>query len=489
MDLNTLTIRSAHQGLKNKKFSSVELTEACLKRIDEVDEKIKAFVTVCRDGARSQAKKTDEKIAKGEEISVLEGIPMSAKDMYCTKNVQTTAGSRVLEGFKPPYDATVFRKLKEKGAVLVGKNTQDEFGHGVSSENTGFDIPHNPWNLKKVAGGSSGGSAAAVSASEVFYSLGTDTGGSIRQPSALCSVVGLKPTYGRSSRYGVVAMASSLDTMSCMGRTVSDVAEVFKFMAGKDELDSTTVDIAVPDYPNLLEGDIKGLKIGMPKEYFGEGVSDDVKNIVQKAVEELENLGAQIIDISLPHTKYGIAAYYIICPSEVSANLARYDGVRYGPANKDAKDLFDFYTKNRSKFHPEVKRRIMIGTYSLSSGYYDAYYLKAQKIRTLVKKDFDEAFEKVDAIVTPTSPTVAFGIGEKVSDPLSLYMCDVLTIPASLAGICGLSVPCGFSSGLPVGLQILGPQFKEEVILKIGQVYEKATEWGREKPKLANSKS
>lgn len=482
MDIKTLTVRSAHQGLKDKKFSSVELTEACLARIDEVDEKIKAFITVCRDYAIKQAKEADEKIAKGEEISILEGIPMSVKDMYCTKGVQTTAGSRVLEGFVPPYDATIVKKLKEAGAVLVGKNTQDEFGHGVSSENTGFDVPHNPWNFSRVAGGSSGGSAASVSASEVFYSLGTDTGGSIRQPSAVCSVVGLKPTYGRSSRYGVVAMASSLDTMGCIGKTVSDTADVFKVMAGKDELDSTTVDMPVPDYPNLLEGDIKRLKIGVPKEYFEGGVSDDVKNIVQKAIEKLADLGAQIVDISLPHTKYGVAAYYIICPSEVSANLGRYDGVRYGPAAKDAEDLFDFYIKNRSKFHPEVKRRIMIGTYSLSSGYYDAYYLKAQKIRTLVKKDFDEAFEKVDVIVTPTSPTVAFKIGEKVSDPLSLYMCDVLTIPASLAGICGLSLPCGFSGGLPVGLQILGPQFLEEVILKVGHIYEKATEWYRKKP-------
>lgn len=487
MDLSSLTIQRIHDGYRGKLFSCSEIVRAYLDRIDKTEPVLHAFITVCGEQALERAKIIDKKMHDKEELRALEGIPFCAKDLFCTKGVQTTAGSRILEGFIPPYNATVIQRLVDAGAVLLGKNTEDEFGHGCSSENTGFDVPRNPWDTSRVAGGSSGGSAVSVSANQAVFSLGTDTGGSVRLPSSFCNVAGLKPTYGRVSRFGVIAMASSLDTIGCMARNIEDVSKVMSVMAGYDRYDSTTLQREVPDYNIMFEhAEIRGLKIGVPEEYFGEGIDSEIAHAVKSAIAKFEELGADIINISLPHTKYGVAAYYIICPSEVSANMARYDGIRYGPTSFDSSDLLGMYLQNRTKFHPEVKRRIMMGTYALSSGYYDAYYLKAQKVRTLVKQDFDKAFEEVDVIVTPVFPSSPFKIGEKSDDPLQMYMSDVFTIPASLAGLCGLSVPCGFVNNLPVGLQIIGPQFGEDVILKAGYVYQTNTEWNERKPAVAS---
>jgi aspartyl-tRNA(Asn)/glutamyl-tRNA(Gln) amidotransferase subunit A len=420
-----------------------------------------------------------------EELNPLMGIPVAIKDVICTKGIPTTCASRILEGFVPPYDATVIELLYERGAVLLGKTNMDEFAMGSSTENSAFFPTHNPWDLSRVPGGSSGGSAAAVAADECIYSLGTDTGGSVRQPAALCGVVGLKPTYGRVSRYGLVAFASSLDQIGPITKDVEDAAIVMNAIAHYDPRDSTSVNAPTPDYTRALLPEIKGLRIGVPKEYFIEGMQEGVEEAIRKAIEELEELGAEVGEVSLPHTDYSLPTYYIIAPAEASANLARYDGVKYGFSYPRADDIWDNYRKTRQVgFGDEVRRRIMLGTYALSAGYYDAYYLKAQKVRTLIKRDFDLAFEEFDVIVAPTSPTVAFKLGEKVDDPLQMYLSDVFTLSMNLAGICGISIPCGFSDGLPVGMQIMGPAFAEEKVLQVAYAYEQATEWHKMRPKI-----
>lgn len=478
-----LGIRDIHEGLIHKQFSARELVSSFLSRIHELDDSLHAFITITEKQALQAAVKIDEKITRGENVRVLEGVPYSLKDLFCTLGIQTTAGSKILEGFVPPYDATSVKRLKEEGSVLLGKNTEDEFGHGSSSENTGFAVPRNPWDSQRVAGGSSGGSAVSVASGLAVFALGTDTGGSVRQPSSLSGCVGLKPTYGRISRYGVIAMASSLDTVGILARSVEDVAFVLQVLAGKDRYDSTLPDVPVPDYVAQLSQNVRGLTVGVPDEYFGEGLEDGVRKSVEQGIEVLRKLGMEVKPVHLPHTKYAVAAYYIICPSEVSANMARYDGIKYGSTAKDAETLMDIYLESRSRgFHQEVKRRIMIGTYALSSGYYDAYYLKAQKIRTLVMKDFEKAFEEVDVLVAPVSPSVAFKIGEKTDNPLAMYLNDSLTIPANLAGICAISIPCGFSDGLPVGMQILGPQFGEDRILQVAHAFQKMTDFHLQHP-------
>lgn len=482
IELNQLTIEQAHQGLKTKKFSAVELTQACFSQIKKADQKLHAFVLVREKEAEEEAKKIDQKIRRGEEIKILEGIPAAIKDNFNTRGVRTTCCSKILENFVPPYDATVIKKLREQGAVMLGKTNLDEFACGGSTEHSCFGPTRNPWDLERVAGGSSGGSAAAVAAHECIYALGTDTGGSIRQPASLCGCVGLKVTYGRVSRFGVTAMASSLDTIGPLAKTVSDIALILNVIAGPDPYDSTTPPQPVPDYTKNLGQPIKGLKIGVPQEYFGEGLDPEVKEIVWEAIRQLEKQGAVIKEISLPCTKYAVAVYYIVMPAELSANLARYDGIRFGPRPKDeGKDLFDYYCAARSVgFGDEIKRRIMLGTYALSAGYYDAYYLKAQKVRTLIIRDFEKAFQEVDVMATPVSPFPAYKIGEKIGDPLAMYLADALTIPPSIAGIPGLSVPCGFTKGnLPVGLQLLAPQFQEEKVLQAGYVYEKNSDWDK----------
>ncbi len=486
--LHHLSIHQAHKLLKEGQITSVELTEAVLRQIEKVESLIKAYITITPELALKQARLADEKIMRhrkaGESFSPLLGIPISIKDIICTEGIRTTCASRILENFVPPYDATVVVKLKEAGAVIIGKTNLDEFAMGSSTENSAFFPTRNPWDLERVPGGSSGGSAAAVAAGECLGSLGTDTGGSVRQPAAFCGVTGLKPSYGRVSRYGLIAFASSLDQIGPITKDVTDAALLLSFIAGHDPKDSTSVDYPVPDYLKALVPEVKGVKVGVPKEYFIEGMEEGVEKAVQEAIDCLKELGAEVMEISLPHTKYALPTYYLIAPAEASANLARYDGVKYG-LYISAPELWEEYRLTRGNgFGPEVKRRIMLGTYALSAGYYDAYYLKAQKVRTLIKKDFDEAFEKVDVIVAPTSPTVAFKLGEKVEDPLKMYLSDVFTIPVNLAGICAISIPCGFSEGLPVGLQIMGPAFGEEKILKVAYAYEQATQWHLKKPPL-----
>lgn len=472
--LNTLTIKEAHEGLKKKKFTSVELTKACLDQIKKLDKEINAFITVTEDLALEQAKKVDKKIKDGKDIGLLEGIPMALKDNILVKDVLCTAGSKILENYVATYDATVVKRLKEAGAVILGKTNMDEFAMGSSTESSCFGPTKNPLDIKKVPGGSSGGSVAAVVADMCFYALGSETGGSVRQPASLCGAVGLKPTYGSVSRYGLMAMASSLDQISPVAKTAEDAQIVFNCIKGQDEMDSTTINIE--ENKIKPKKSLKGLKIGVPKEYFIEGMDKEVEERIKNAIELLKTKGAEIIDISLPHTEYGLAVYYIIMPSEVSSNLGRYDGIRYGLSeNKKAKNLMDVYFETRRKgFGDEVRRRIMIGTYALSAGYYDAYYKKAQKVRTLIKNDFDKAFAKVDCIVTPTSPSVAWDIGEKFDNPLTMYLSDVYTVTTSIAGIAGVSVPCGEAHGLPVGLQLLGNYFDEETILNIASLYEQS---------------
>ncbi len=487
-DLHHLTIHQAHALLKEGQITSVELTEAVLRQIEKVEGQLKAYITLTPELALEQARRADKEILRfrkaGENFGYLLGIPLSIKDIICTEGIRTTCGSKILENFIPPYDATVMIKLKEAGAVIVGKTNLDEFAMGSSTENSAFFPTRNPWDLERVPGGSSGGSAAAVAAGECLGSLGTDTGGSVRQPAAFCGVTGLKPSYGRVSRYGLVAFASSLDQIGPITKDVKDAAILLSVIAGYDPKDSTSVDAPVPDYLKALISEIKGVKVGVPKEYFIEGMEEGVETTVREAIECFEELGAEIVEINLPHTEYALPAYYLIAPAEASANLARYDGVKYG-LHISAYDLWEEYRLTRGNgFGPEVKRRIMLGTYALSAGYYDAYYLKAQKVRTLIKKDFDEAFEKVDVIVAPTSPTVAFKLGEKVEDPLKMYLSDVFTIPVNLAGICAISIPCGFSEGLPVGLQIMGPAFGEEIILKVAYAYEQANPWHLKRPPL-----
>ena len=482
MELPFLTIKEASELIKGKELSPVELTQSILDRIEDKDEKLNTYITVLSEKALESAKKAEEEISRGDYIGPLHGIPLGLKDIFITKDITTTCGSKMLENFIPPYNATVTQKLLDCGAVILGKNNMDEFAMGSSTETSYFGPTSNPWDLKRVPGGSSGGSASATAASLCLGSVGTDTGGSIRQPAALCGVVGMKPTYGRVSRFGMIAFASSLDQAGPLTKTVEDTALILNAISGPDPRDSTCVNIPVPDYTMSLKDDIKGLKVGIPKEYFVEGMDKDVEDASKKAISMIEDLGAEVIEISLPHTKYAVLTYYIIAPSEASSNLARYDGVKYGFRAPGAESLRDMYFKTRAQgFGNEVKRRIMLGTYALSSGYYDAYYLKAQRVRTLIKNDFDEAFKKVDAIVAPTTPEVAFKIGEKTQDPIKMYLSDVLTIPCNIAGLPGISVPCGFSSdGLPIGIQVLGKPFEEETVIHVAHAYEQHTDW-REK--------
>jgi aspartyl-tRNA(Asn)/glutamyl-tRNA(Gln) amidotransferase subunit A len=477
-DIRKLTIHEAHKLLTSKQVSSCELTAASLEAIEKLEPDIKAIVSVTEELALKQAKKADERIAAGN-CQPLTGIPALIKDVICTKGIRTTCSSKMLENFVPPYDASVMQKLNEQGVVVVGKTNMDEFAMGSSTENSAFFTTRNPWDLTKVPGGSSGGSAAAVAASEAIYALGSDTGGSIRQPASFCGVTGLKPTYGRVSRYGLVAFASSLDQIGPLTHNVNDAALVLNAIAGYDNNDSTSVDLPVPDYTKCLGGGIKGMRLGIPKEYFVEGMQPEVEAAVKAAIARLERLGVKIDwDVSLPHTPYALAVYYIIAPSEASANLARYDGVKYGFSCKDASNMWDAMEKTRQfGFGAEVKRRIMLGTYALSAGYYDAWYLKAQKVRTLIRREFDAAFEKYDALITPTSPSVAFKIGEKTDDPLQMYLSDVCTLPINIAGLPAISIPAGFAGSLPIGLQIIGKPFAEETILKIAHAYQQVTEW------------
>ncbi|MFQ6101628.1 MAG: Asp-tRNA(Asn)/Glu-tRNA(Gln) amidotransferase subunit GatA [Anaerolineae bacterium] len=491
MELHHVTIHEAREWLNAGEISALELAEAVLGRILAVDNDVKAYLTLTPEEALDQARAADAGASLADAHGgqpqglPLRGIPIAIKDVLCTEGIPTTCGSRILEGFIPPYDATVVARLKAAGAILLGKTNTDEFAMGSSTENSAFFTTHNPWDLSRVPGGSSGGSAAAVAAGECLGALGTDTGGSVRQPAALCGVVGLKPTYGRVSRYGLVAFASSLDQVGVLAKDVTDAALLLGVIAGHDPRDSTSMDAPVPDYTAALTGDVKGMRVGVPREYFIAGMQAAVEMAVRAALDVLAGLGAEVREVSLPHTDYALPVYYLIAPAEASANLARYDGVRYG-LRVDGGGLIEMYKATRGQgFGPEVKRRIMLGTYALSAGYYDAYYLKAQKARTLIKADFDGAFEQVDVIVAPTSPTTAFRIGEKVDDPLQMYLADVFTLSANLAGICGISIPCGFDTGgLPIGLQVMGPAFGEEVILRVAYAYEQATEWHKRRPKL-----
>jgi aspartyl-tRNA(Asn)/glutamyl-tRNA(Gln) amidotransferase subunit A len=485
-ELHQLTIHEAHKLLKQRKISSTELTKSVLKRIAEVEGKVHACVTIVEDMALKEAEKADNYIKTAHEITPLTGIPTLIKDVICTQGIKTTCSSKILENFVPPYDATVTEKLKAQKAVIAGKTNMDEFAMGSSTEHSAFFPTHNPWDLNRVPGGSSGGSAAAVAADETIYALGSDTGGSVRQPAALCSVVGLKPTYGRVSRFGLVAFASSLDQIGPITKDVTDCALVMNAIAGYDSRDSTSVPYPVPDFTRQLIPDIKGLRIGVPVEYLLEDMQGEVKEALEAAIDKLRELGAEIDwGVSLPHTKYALAIYYILAPSEASANLARYDGVKYGFSERDASNVIETTERTRqSGFGTEVKRRIMLGTYALSAGYYDAYYLKAQKVRTLIKQEFDQAFEKCDALVTPTSPIVPFKLGEKLEDPMQMYLSDVCTLPVNIAGIPAISVPAGFAGNLPIGMQIMGKPFSEETLLRIAFAYEQATDWHKRKPPL-----
>jgi len=483
-NLTELTIHEAHKLLKSRQLSSVELTRAYLERISRVESEIHAFVTVTDELALKQAEVADCLLAD-DGAGPLVGIPVLIKDVICTRGVRTTCSSRILENLVPPYDATVVEKLKACQAVIIGKANMDEFAMGSSTENSALFITRNPWDLGRVPGGSSGGSAAAVAAGETVFALGSDTGGSIRQPAGFCSVVGLKPTYGRVSRYGLVAFASSLDQIGPLTRDVADCALVMNALAGYDRRDSTSAPQPVPDYTQCLNADLRGIRVGVPKEYFVEGMQAEVATAIKVAIGQLERLGAEIDwEVSLPHTPYALAVYYIIAPSEASANLARYDGVKYG-FSYQAPSMWESMEKTRQYgFGAEVKRRIMLGTYALSAGYYDAYYLKAQKVRTLIRREFDQAFEKYDALVTPTSPTVPFRIGEKVDDPLQMYLSDVCTLPINIAGLPAISIPAGFADGLPIGMQIISKPFGEETILKIAHAYEQSTEWHKRRPNI-----
>ncbi len=506
MELNELSIAEANRELKTKQFSSVELTRSCLNRIKKIDDKIRSFITVTEDLALEQAKKADQKISQGEEKdNFLLGIPCSIKDVIATKNVLTSAASNILSNYFPSYNATLINKLERRGMVMLGKANCDAFAHGVSTENSDFFATRNPWDLQRVPGGSSGGSASSVASDECFYSIGTDTGGSVRQPASFCGVVGLKPTYGRISRFGLIAMTSSTDCPGIVAKNVFDAAIILKEIAGKDNKDSTSSNQTVDDYVSFLDNeDIKNVKIGLPKEYFMDELNVEIRTAIKKAVTELEKLGAKIVEISLPHTKYAIPTYHIITSSEVSSNLAKFDGIKYGYSainnkksikSKDGetylqemseiKNLSDVYLKSRGEgFGNEAKRRIMLGTFALSSGYYDAYYIKAQKVRALIKNDFDIAFNSVDIIITPASPHPAFKIGQK-SNPLEAYMEDIFLSAASLAGIPAISVPCGFIKPqdgkieMPIGMQIIGKPFDEKTIFKVANVYEKNTSWNK----------
>jgi aspartyl-tRNA(Asn)/glutamyl-tRNA(Gln) amidotransferase subunit A len=484
MDLCGLTIHALHDLVVKKEVTSREATEALYRRIREVDGKIRAYLLLTEEEAFKQADHVDSKVAKGEEIGDLAGIPLGLKDILCTKGVRTTCGSKILGNYVPFYDGTAVRKLKERDAVFLGRLNMDEFAMGSSTENSGFQITHNPWNLDRIPGGSSGGSAAAVVADLCMGALGTDTGGSIRQPAACCGVVGLKPTYGRVSRYGLVAFASSLDQIGPITKDVEDCAILLNGISGYDPYDSTSVNIDVPDYKKSLVKNVKGIRIGIPNEYFIEGIDPDVERTVTQGIDQFRKWGAEVKRISLPHTEFAVAVYYIIATAEASSNLARYDGVKYGLRSKGHRDLMEMYTQSRAKgFGKEVKRRIILGTYVLSAGYYEAYYRKASQVRTLMKKDFEDAFREVDVIVAPTAPTPAFRIGEKAEDPLQMYLSDIFTIPVNLAGIPGISIPCGFShENLPIGLQIMGKHFDEGTLLRVAYTFEQNTDFHLKKP-------
>lgn len=475
--MHRATLVQALERLRKKEISSVELTQALFKRIEEVDSRVGAYLHLTQDLALEQAREADAKIKAGENLPLL-GLPLAIKDLICVRGEKTTCASRILENFVSPYDATVARKLKEAGAVFLGKVNMDEFAMGSSNENSAFHLARNPWDLARVAGGSSGGSAAAVAAQECLAALGSDTGGSIRQPAAFCGITGLKPTYGRVSRFGLVAFASSLDQIGPMTKTVEDAACLMNVISGHDPFDSTSADVAVPDFLAGLDRDLKGLRVGIPREYFAEGLDPEVERSVRAAIAQLESMGMQTVDVSLPHTEHAVAAYYILACAEASTNLSRYDGVRYGFRSEKSDSLYSMYTNTREEgFGEEVKRRILLGTFVLSSGYYDAYYLKGQKVRTLIRQDFDRAFEQCDLIAGPVSPVPAFKIGEKMDDPLQMYLSDIYTISANLAGLPGLSIPCGHNAGnLPIGLQLLGKAFDEATLLAAGHQYQQATD-------------
>ena len=483
-ELNWLSVQEAHSLLTSRQISSVELTQACLDRIKAVEDRVQSFLTLTPETALAQAEAADRMLAAGEG-GPLTGVPVQIKDVMCTEGVPTTCASRMLENFVPVYNATAVERLLGQGAVMLGKGNMDEFAMGSSCENSAFHPTMNPWDLERVPGGSSGGAAASVASGEAIYALGSDTGGSVRQPAALCGVVGLKPTYGLVSRYGLIAFASSLDQIGPVGRTVMDCALALNAIAGHDPRDATSVHQEPKDYAASLGQDIKGLRLGVPEEYFVDGMEPGSRKAVDEAISALEGLGASVRPVSLPTTRYALACYYIIAPSECSANLARYDGVKYGYSYQDTNDMWEALEKTREYgFGPEVTRRVMLGTYALSSGYYDAYYLKAQQARTLIRQDFDRVFQDVDALVTPTSPVTAFKIGEKSGDPVQMYLIDVCTLPVNISGLPGLSVPCGFSDGLPVGLQLIGPQFSEETLLRTAHAYESATGWSKARPAL-----
>jgi aspartyl-tRNA(Asn)/glutamyl-tRNA(Gln) amidotransferase subunit A len=464
------------EDVRSRKVSAVEVAEACLRRIDDFDSKLGAFLSVEPERVKSRAQEIDRLVARGERALPLAGVPVAVKDNICTRHLRTTCGSKILQNYIPPYNATVVERLEQAGAFVIGKTNCDEFGMGSSTENSAYQVTRNPFDLDRVPGGSSGGSAVAVSTAMASLGLGSETGGSVRQPASFCSVLGLKPTYGRLSRYGLVAFASSLDCIGAFARSSWDLALFLSVISGHDEHDSTSAPLPVPDYLAELKDGIRGMRLGIPREFFSSGLDGRVKLAIDKAIGDLAALDCEMVDVSLPHTEYAVADYYIIAPAEASSNLARYDGVRYGYRVPNPRDLSEMYSRSRSQgFGPEVKRRIMIGTYALSSGYYDAYYRRAMQVRTLIKKDYEQAFESVDALVTPVSPTPPFKIGEKIDDPLAMYLSDIFTVTANLAGIPSLSIPCGFTAdGLPIGLQLHGNQFHEATILRIAEAYGRA---------------
>ncbi len=488
MNLFSLTLHEASEKLRKREVSSQELTEAVFQRVAQTDGILRSYITVCRDAAIAQAKEADNRLKQGPAASPLLGIPIALKDNLLTRGLRTTCASRILDNFIPPYDATAVAKVRSAGAVITGKTNLDEFAMGSSAENSAFFSTRNPWHLERVPGGSSGGSAASVAADQCIAALGTDTGGSIRQPAAFCGIVGVKPTYGRVSRYGVIAFASSMDQVGPLTKDVRDTALLLEAISGHDPADSTSVKLPVPSYSKSLTGDIAGLRLGIPKEYFTAGLQPAVDQAVMIAIRQLENRGAIVEEVSLAHTEYAVAVYYIIAPAEASSNLARYDGMRYGQ-RAAGRDLTETYMLTRTQgLGREVKRRIMLGTYALSAGYYDAYYLKAQKVRTLIHRDFDAAFGHCDAIITPTSPTTAFKISEKIQNPLQMYLSDICTISINLAGVPAISVPCGLDQeGLPIGMQVIGKHFDEATILRVAYAYEQETEWHRKKPALSEA--
>ena len=487
MDLYSLSIREAHELLTTKQVSSVELTTAVLEHTHKTDPLINAYVTVADDLALDQARAADERLRAGDNITPLTGIPFAVKDCISTKGLRTTCSSKILENYIPPYNATVIDRLSEAGAVLIGKQNMDEFGMGSSCENSAFFNTHNPWDLKRVPGGSSGGSAAAVAAEMGFFALGEDTGGSIRMPAGFCNVTGLKTTYGRVSRYGLIALVSSFDSIGPMARSAYDCAAVLQAIAGKDARDATSLPEPVPNYIKSLDRPVKGLRLGIPKEYFQAGMEAGVESSIHEAIQKFKELGMEIREVSLPHTTYGLPVYYLILFAEASANLARFDGTRFGMSiDEGTENVIELYLQTRREgFGAEVKRRIMLGAYVLSAGYYDAYYLKAQKVRTLLRQDFETAFEQCDALVAPTCPTTAFKLGEKTADPLTMYLSDIYVVATNPAGVPSLSVPCGFSNDMPVGMQLIGRHLSEDVLLQIGHAYQSATDWHLQRPKVA----